>query len=58
MRKAPNPSALRRTCMPIVCVLVGVGGGGGGLRVLSFIYIHENAKKILKLKDFEPQKMV
>ena len=42
--------------MPSVCVCVG-GGGGGGYSYL-YIFLHENRKKLLKLKDFEPPKMV
>ena len=38
-------------CPVFVCVCVGGGGG-----TLIYIYIHENPKKILKLKDFEPPK--
>ena len=39
-----------------VCVCVW-GGGGGGYSYL-YIFLHENRKKLLKLKDFEPPKMV
>ena len=40
-------------CPVFVCVYVCVGGDSH-----LYIYIHKNPLKILKLKDFEPPKMV
>ena len=61
MRKCDEHLDVAYMYAQCLCVCGGGGGGGGG--ELSFIYIiylciHENPPKILKLKDFEPQKMV
>ena len=55
MRKCDEHQTLVHLDIHVYVVFVCVWGGGG---TLIYICIHENPKKILKLKDFEPPKMV